>query len=59
MYMNIYIYIYIIFFITAFVAQLAKASDTQAVGQDSTGPLINFIKCVLKYHLEVIFYNCV
>ena len=30
---NIYIYIYIyIYIITAYVAQLAKASDTQAVG---------------------------
>ena len=25
----------------------------------SSGPLINFIKWVLKYYLEVILYNCV
>ena len=44
---------------------VAKASDTQAVGHEprsvraSSGPLINFIKWVLKYYLEVILYTCV
>ena len=42
---------------------VAKASDTQAVGHGfhprHIGPLINFIKWVLKYYLEVILYNCV
>ena len=44
---------------------VAKAFDTQAVGhgrtrvRPSSGPLINFIKWVLKYYLEVILYNCV
>ena len=41
---------------------MAKASDTQSVGQGyepSPDLLINFIKWVLKYYLEVILYNYV
>ena len=56
-YLIIYTYIY-----NKTVAQLAKASDTKAVRHDvqaSSGPLINFIKWVLKYYLEVILCNCV
>ena len=38
-----------------------KASDTSSRTRvrPSSGPLINFIKWVLKYYLEVILYNCV
>ena len=42
--------------ITACVAQLLRR---QTRVRASSGPLINFIKWVLKYHLEVILYNCV
>ena len=41
---------------------LAKASDTQAVGhgyEPRPEQFINLKKCVLKYYLEVILYNCV
>ena len=47
------------------MAQLVKASGTQAVYfcktrvRASSGPLINFIKWVFKYYLDVILYNCV
>ena len=47
------------------MAQLDKASDTQLClsrrtrVRASSGPLLNFIKWVLKYYLEVILYNCV
>ena len=43
------------------VCSVAKASYTSNRTQvrPSSGPLINFIKWVLKYYLEVILYNCV
>ena len=44
---------------TSCVAQLAKASYTQAVGHGFEPRLDDFIKWVLKYYLEVILYNCV
>ena len=61
---NIYIYIYIINIIyidNCLCGSVAKASDTSSRTwvRSSSGPLINFIKWVLKYYLEVILYNCV
>ena len=62
-YIYIYIYIYRYIYINCLCGSVAKASDIQAVGhvliRASSGPLINFIKLVLKYYLEVRLYNCV
>ena len=50
----IHTHIHIYIFYNCLCGSVAKASDTQAVG-----PLINFIKWVSKYYLEVNLYNCV
>ena len=57
----LYHIIYLIYIYNCLCGSVAKASDTQAVGQGSTlVQTINyFIKWVLKYYLEVILYNCV
>ena len=55
-YIYIYIYIYIFSWLRRHTHMLAS-SRTRV--RDLSGPLINFIKWVLKYYLEVILYNCV
>ena len=48
-------------FVTACVAQWLRLQHTssRARVRPLSGPLINFIKWVLKYYLEVILYNCI
>ena len=62
-YINVFIsiYIYICILKTACVVQWLRrqTQSSRTRVRASSGPLINFIKWVLKYYLEVILYNCV
>ena len=63
-YINIYIYIYIYIYLYIYMPVILswlrlQTQSSRTLVRASSGPLINFIRWVLKYYLEVILYNCV